>query len=101
MAKKTQANNFEPNLSGEIELDLDQLVESTLPTQKRRQTRLQKDIQNFEQGLGTLGLSIKKTKGVIRSTVWVGPDGTVRKHWARVADAAKHPAAVLEAMTSA
>ena len=38
----------------------------------------------------------KKTKGVIRSTVWVGPDGTVRKHWARVADAAKHPAQVLE-----
>jgi len=43
----------------------------------------------------------KKTKGVIRSTVWAGPDGTVRKHWARVADAAKHPAAVLEAVTSA
>ena len=43
----------------------------------------------------------KKTKGVIRSTVWVGPDGTVRKHWARVGDAAKHPAAVLEAVTSA
>ena len=43
----------------------------------------------------------KKTKGVIRSTVWVGPDGTVRKHWARVADAAKHPAAVLQAVTSA
>jgi peroxiredoxin Q/BCP len=43
----------------------------------------------------------KKTKGVIRSTVWVGPDGTVRKHWARVADAAKHPAAVLEALTAA
>lgn len=40
----------------------------------------------------------KKTKGVIRSTVWVGPDGVVRKHWARVADAAKHPAAVLEAV---
>jgi len=38
----------------------------------------------------------KKTIGVIRSTVWVGPDGTVRKHWARVADAAKHPAQVLE-----
>ena len=43
----------------------------------------------------------KKTKGVIRSTVWVGRDGTVRKHWARVADAAKHPAAVLEMVTSA
>jgi thioredoxin-dependent peroxiredoxin len=38
----------------------------------------------------------KKTKGVIRSSVWIGPDGTVRKHWARVADAAKHPAQVLE-----
>jgi peroxiredoxin Q/BCP len=38
----------------------------------------------------------KKTLGVIRSTVWVGADGTVRKHWARVADAAKHPAHVLE-----
>ena len=38
----------------------------------------------------------KKTKGVIRSTVWIGPEGTVRKHWARVADAAKHPAQVVE-----
>jgi peroxiredoxin Q/BCP len=38
----------------------------------------------------------KKTMGVIRSTVWVGPDGVVRKHWARVADAAKHPAQVLQ-----
>ena len=38
----------------------------------------------------------KKTTGVIRSTVWVAPDGTVRKHWARVADAARHPAQVLE-----
>jgi peroxiredoxin Q/BCP len=38
----------------------------------------------------------KKTKGVIRSTVWIGPDGTVRKHWTRVADAAKHPGQVLE-----
>jgi peroxiredoxin Q/BCP len=40
----------------------------------------------------------KKTTGVIRSTVWVGPDGTVRKLWKRVADAAKHPAQVLEAV---
>ena len=40
----------------------------------------------------------KKTTGVIRSTVWVGPDGIVRQHWARVADAAKHPAQVLEAV---
>ena len=40
----------------------------------------------------------KKTRGVIRSTVWVGPDGAVRKHWRRVADAAKHPAQVLQAV---
>lgn len=43
----------------------------------------------------------KKTTGVIRSTVWVGPDGSVRKHWKRVADAAKHPAQVLEAVRRA
>ena len=40
----------------------------------------------------------KKTRGVIRSTVWIGPDGVVRKHWARVPDAAKHPGLVLEAI---
>jgi len=40
----------------------------------------------------------KKTVGVIRSTVLIGPDGKVRKHWARVADAAKHPEQVLEAL---
>ncbi len=40
----------------------------------------------------------KKTKGVIRSTVWIGPDGVVRKHWARVRDAAAHPAEVFEAI---
>ncbi len=40
----------------------------------------------------------KKTVGVIRSTVWIGPDGKVRKHWARVSDAAKHPDQVLAAL---
>jgi len=40
----------------------------------------------------------KKTQGVIRSTVWIGPDGKVRKHWKRVAKAADHPARVLEAL---
>lgn len=38
----------------------------------------------------------KKTVGVIRSTVWVGPDGKVKKHWRRVAKAADHPDKVLE-----
>ena len=40
----------------------------------------------------------KKTVGVIRSTVLIGADGKVRRHWARVADAEKHPAQVLEAL---
>src|SRR5262245_19540647 len=40
----------------------------------------------------------KKTVGVIRSTVWIGPDGKVRKHWARVRDAAAHPDEVLAAL---
>ncbi len=43
----------------------------------------------------------KKTQGVIRSTVWVGPDGKVKKHWARVAKAEDHPKKVLEALTAA
>jgi len=40
----------------------------------------------------------KKVTGVIRSTVWIGPDGKVRKHWARVAKAEAHPAQVLDAL---
>jgi peroxiredoxin len=35
---------------------------------------------------------------VIRSTVWIGPDGRVRRHWARVPDAGKHPDQVLAAL---
>ena len=40
----------------------------------------------------------KKVVGVIRSTVWIGPDGRVRRHWARVANAAEHPGKVLAAL---
>ena len=40
----------------------------------------------------------KKTTGVIRSTVWIGPDGEVIRHWKRVAKAADHPEQVLEAL---
>jgi len=43
----------------------------------------------------------KKTRGVIRSTVWIGPDGVVRKHWKRVPKAEEHPARVLEALEGA
>lgn len=37
----------------------------------------------------------RKVTGVIRSTVWIGPDGRVKKHWARVARAEAHPEQVL------
>jgi peroxiredoxin Q/BCP len=40
----------------------------------------------------------RKTTGVIRSTVWIGPDGRVRRHWARVAKAETHPEQVLAAL---
>ena len=42
----------------------------------------------------------KKTMGVIRSTVLVGPTGKVLKHWKRVSKAADHPAKVLEALSA-
>ena len=43
----------------------------------------------------------KKTTGVIRSTVWIGPDGKVRKHWKRVPKADAHPEQVLAALEGA
>jgi peroxiredoxin Q/BCP len=43
----------------------------------------------------------KQVVGVIRSTVWIGPDGRVRRHWARVANAADHPDKVLAALREA
>jgi peroxiredoxin Q/BCP len=38
----------------------------------------------------------KKVIGIIRSSVWIGRDGVVKKHWRKVADASKHPQQVLE-----
>lgn len=52
------------------------------------------------QAFGEKMMYGKKTVGVIRSTVWVGPDGKVRKHWKRVPKAADHPSKVLEALTA-
>ncbi len=43
----------------------------------------------------------KTVQGVIRSTVWIGPDGKVKQHWRRVPKAADHPAKVLEALEAA
>ena len=50
---------------------------------------------------GEKNLYGKITTGVIRSTVWIGPDGKVKKHWRRVPKAEAHPAKVLEALQSA
>jgi peroxiredoxin Q/BCP len=41
----------------------------------------------------------KKVTGVIRSTVVIGPDGKVLKHWIPVKKAAEHPAEVLARLT--
>lgn len=38
----------------------------------------------------------KKVIGVIRSSVWIGPDGKVVKHWKKVPKAETHPAMVLK-----
>ncbi len=43
----------------------------------------------------------KKVTGVIRSTVWIGADGKVKKHWARVREAATHPDDVIKALKGA
>jgi peroxiredoxin Q/BCP len=42
----------------------------------------------------------KKRTGVIRSTVWVDPEGKVQKRWKKVSKAGDHPAKVLEALQS-
>jgi peroxiredoxin Q/BCP len=55
------------------------------------------------QAYGAFGEKVmygKKSVGTIRSTLVVGPDGTVLKHWTRVAKADEHPARVLEFVMS-
>jgi len=51
------------------------------------------------QSYGAFGEKImygKKTAGTIRSTVIIGSDGIVKKHWIKVAKADQHPEQVLE-----
>jgi peroxiredoxin Q/BCP len=50
------------------------------------------------QAYGEKTMYGKKVTGVIRSTAWIGPDGKVRRHWARISDAEAHPAQVLAAL---
>lgn len=42
----------------------------------------------------------KKSLGTIRSTVIIGPDGSVKKQWAKVAKAEQHPEQVLAYLRS-
>jgi peroxiredoxin Q/BCP len=42
----------------------------------------------------------KKVQGTIRSTVVIGPDGKVLRHWAAVKKAELHPEEVLEFLNS-
>lgn len=55
------------------------------------------------QAYGAFGEKVmygKKTVGTIRSTVIIGPDGIVKKHWTKVAKADQHPDQVLEYLRS-
>lgn len=50
------------------------------------------------QAYGAFGEKVlygKKSMGTIRSTVIIGPDGVVKKQWAKVAKAEQHPDQVL------
>ena len=58
----------------------------------------EKKVMTKYEAFGEKKMYGKIVMGVIRSTVWVGPDGKVKKHWRKVAKAADHPKKVLEAM---
>ena len=57
-----------------------------------------KKVMSRYEAYGEKKMYGKTVMGVIRSTVWIGPDGKVKKHWRRVAKAADHPSKVLEAL---
>jgi len=58
----------------------------------------EKKVMTQYEAFGEKKMYGKVVMGVIRSTVWVGPDGKVKKHWRKVAKAADHPHKVLEAL---
>ena len=58
----------------------------------------EKKVMEKYEAFGEKKMYGKVTRGVIRSTVWVGPDGKVKKHWRKVVNAADHPAKVLAAL---
>ena len=54
-----------------------------------------KDVMTKWGAYGEKMMYGKKVTGTIRSSVWIGPDGKVIKHWKRVPKAETHPASVL------
>jgi peroxiredoxin Q/BCP len=60
-----------------------------------------KNVMTRYEAYGEKKLYGKVTRGVIRSTVWIGPDGRIVRHWRKVAKAGEHPAKVLEAIKQA
>jgi peroxiredoxin Q/BCP len=57
-----------------------------------------KQVLGAFSAFGTKVMYGRKVKGVTRSTVWIGPDGKVKKHWRKVTKAAERPAEVLAAL---
>ena len=57
-----------------------------------------KEVMTLYGAWGEKKLNGRTVVGTIRSTVWIGPDGKVKKHWRRVPKAATHPEKVLEAL---
>ena len=58
----------------------------------------EKKVMTQYEAFGEKKMYGKTVMGVIRSTVWIGSDGKVKKHWRKVAKAADHPQKVLEAV---
>ncbi len=59
-----------------------------------------RDVMKAYGAYGEKNMYGKKVQGVIRSTVLIGEDGTVIKHWKRVSKTAEHPHKVLEHIRS-
>ncbi len=55
-----------------------------------------KKVMTAYEAFGEKKMYGKRVQGVIRSTVWIGPDGKVKRHWPKVAKAADHPQKVLD-----
>jgi peroxiredoxin Q/BCP len=58
----------------------------------------ERTVMRAYEAYGEKSLYGKRVVGVIRSTVWIGPDGRIRRRWGRVANAAEHPTKVLAAL---